>query len=210
MEQIGTLIGRILELTKSPQSEPFYRKAIQALGKGIVEEELRELRYRMHLGTVNHPARYFTSLLQNRLSAKAGTATGRTIEVPLIRGLLFPKDEERGILTAEEGRILGAVKSLWVEQGCRYVRFENGAVSCYCDVPIRRLAQLLGWQAFGGRNLEFLKRKTVNLKIKAYYLELDSVEELRTAGLKGYGFTLVTASTSLRKPRTTSSRRCCG
>src|SRR5216683_2081008 len=116
---------------------------------------------------------------------------GRVTEVPLIRGRLFPRDEERGILTAEEGRILGAMECLWVDQGCQYSRFGNGAVSCYCYVPVRSLARLLGWESFGGRDLAYLKRKAINLKMKAYYLELDTVEGLKRAGLKGYGFTLI-------------------
>ena len=75
--------------------------------------------------------------------------------------------------------------------GCQYAQFENGSVSGHCRVPIRRLAQLLGWRSFGGRDLDHLKRKVINLKVKGYYLELDAVGELRRAGMKGYGFTLV-------------------
>jgi hypothetical protein len=303
----AALIERILGLTNSPQSVPFYRKAIQELGEGIVEEEYGELRYRMHSGAVNDPAKYFTSLLQKRLStAKCGplsevdTASalalnpscevqqredlnceshgsaqlnlqshsirsvtdlftelapirrkrilvgksgamklpysaktipwttfigpdfftlstnkaksdrvmarfrvlgGHVTEVPLIRGRLFPRDEERGILTAEEGRILGAMEWFWVDQGCQYSRFGNGAVSCYCEVPVRSLARLLGWESFGGRDLAHLKRKAINLKMKAYYLELDAVEELKRAGLKGYGFTLIDGFELIEKTR---------
>ena len=90
----------------------------------------------------------------------------------MIRGRLFPKDEERGILTAEHGRILGAIECLWVEQGCQYARFVNGSVSCFCRVPIRRLAQLLGWETFGGRDLAHLKRRAIDIKATGYYLEL--------------------------------------
>jgi hypothetical protein len=43
----------------------------------------------------------------------------------------------------------------------QYARFGNGSVSCFCRVPIRRLAQLLGWETFGGRDLAYLKRKTM-------------------------------------------------
>lgn len=277
------LIERILQVTQSPQSVPFYRKAIATLGEGIVDQEYGELRYRTRLGKVNDPAKYFTTLLRRRFAtfhgppslddpgpivnsrranghglpddrsyhnssgkelftelapikateiqlnaasamqspystktvpwatfigpefftlstnkaksdrvmAKFRVLGGQVTEVPLIRGRLFPKDQERGILTPEEGRILGAIECLWVEQGCRYTRFGNGALSCYCSVPIRRLAQQLGWESFGGRDLDHLKRKTINLKMKGYYLELDTVQELRRAGMKGYGFTLI-------------------
>ena len=306
-EHAAALIERILSLTNSPQSVPFYRKAIQILGEGIIEEEYGELRYRMRSGSVNDPAKYFTALLQTRHSpakserlpevhtasasasnsgldvqrredtnressynsvlsqkshssrsvtglftelapirrrgpllreshamklpysaktipwttfigpdfftlstnkaksdrvmAKFRILGGHVTEVPLIRGRLFPKDEERGILTAEEGRILGAMELLWVDQGCQYSRFGNGAVSCYCDVPVRSLARLLGWESFGGRDLAHLKRKAINLKMKAYYLELDAVEELKRAGLKGYGFTLIDGFELIDKTR---------
>ena len=127
----------------------------------------------------------------DRVIARFRALGGGVTEIPMIRGRLFPQDEERGILTAEHGRILGAIECLWVEQGCQYARFGNGSVSCFCRVPIRRLAQLLGWEAFGGRDLAYLKRKTINIKVTGYYLELEAVEELRSAGLKGYGFSLI-------------------
>ncbi len=287
----AALIDRILKVTQSPQSIPFYRKAIAALGEGIVDEEYGELRYRTLLGEVNEPSRYFTALLRKRLAtlngvppplkaSRPGSGAQRTMnreslsihrlqhddrsyhnssgeklftelapikthgaqpsdatsmqfpystksipwatfigpdfftlstnkaksdrviakfrvlggqvrEVPLIRGRLFPKDQEHGILTAEEGRILGAIECLWAEQGCQYARFGNGSLSCYCNVPVRRLAQLLGWASFGGRDLDHLKRKVINLKMKGYYLELDAVDELRRRGMRGYGFTLI-------------------
>ena len=274
------LITRILELTKSPQSTPFYKKAIATLGRDVVEEEFGELRYQVNSGEIKSPAKYFTTLLQKQLAgASAGTkppsgkgdllpsgggaslrtdyhspsaldlfselkplpqkggdngeagamdfpysakmipwATfigpefftlssnkaksdrvmarfrtldGQTAEGPLIRGRFFPKDEDRGILNTEEGRILGAMECLWVEQGCRYAKFGNGSVSCFCNVPLRELARLLGWESFGGKDMAHLKRKAVNLKVKGYYLELDAIEEFRLAGLRGYGFGLV-------------------
>jgi hypothetical protein len=285
--QSGTsLIERIVKVTQSPQSLPFYRRAIASLGEGIVDQEFGELRYRTRLGEVNNPAKYFNALLKKRLDAarnprpleewssrgsppwtngrppphdertyqsscgkelfmelapikahEVGPATagtmqlpysaktipwatfigpefftlstnkaqsdrviarfrvlgGKLTEVPLLRGRLFPKDQDRGILTAEDGRILGAIECLWVEQGCQYAQFGNGSVSGHCRVPIRRLARLLGWRSFGGRDLDHLKRKVINLKVKGYYLELDAVEELRRVGMKGYGFTLIDA-----------------
>jgi hypothetical protein len=133
--------------------------------------------------------------------AKFRALGGQVTEVPLIRGRLFPKDEERRILTAEEGRILGAMEWFWVDQGCQYSSFGNDAVSCYCDVQVRSLARLLGWKSFGGRDLAHLKRKAINLKMKAYYLELDAVEELKKTGLKGYGFTLIDGFELIEKTR---------
>ena len=93
------------------------------------------------------------------------------------------------------------MECLWVDQGCQYSRFGNGAVSCYCYVPVRSLARLLGWGSFGGRDLAHLKRKAINLKMKAYYLELDAVEELKRAGVKGYGFTLIDGFELIDKTR---------
>jgi len=127
----------------------------------------------------------------DQVIAQFRTLDGKIAAVPMIRGRLFPQDEERGILTAEHGRILGAIECLWVEQGCQYARFGNGSVSCFCRVPIRRLAQLLGWESFGGRDLAYLKRKTIKLKVTGYYLELEAVEEFRKAGVKGFGFSLI-------------------
>jgi hypothetical protein len=294
-EAVGDdLVERVVKATRSPQSVPFYRRLIRQLGDSIVEEELGELRYRIQIGEVRDPAKYFTRLLLNRVCKLGGPVDtrgegleratrgskdpfrswgrtwpeqsrqlasyapgsgsdllselrplsapeasvpnppalmeppysskavpwatfvgpefftlstnraksdrviarfralgGRVTEVPMIRGRLFPQDEERGILTAEHGRILGAIECLWVEQGCQYARFGNGSVSCFCRVPIRRLAQLLGWENFGGRDLAHLKRKTINIKVTGYYLELEAVEELRAAGMKGYGFGLI-------------------
>lgn len=288
------LVQRILKVTRSRQSIPFYRRAIATLGEGIVDQEYGELRYRTRLGEVGNPAKYFTTLLRKRLAslrpprllkesrhsgnpprtnghapphddrsyhnssgkelfselapikaqdvqssaastmqspystktipwatfigpefftlstnkaksdrvmAKFRVLGGRVTEVPLIRGRLFPKDQERGILTAEEGRILGAIECFWVEQGCQYGRFGNGSLSSCCNVPIRRLARLLGWESFGGRDLDHLKRKVISLKIKGYYLELDAVEELRKAGMKGYGFTLIDGVELVEKSR---------
>lgn len=267
------LIARILEITKSPQSIPFYQKTIATLGFAVVEGELGELRSRLHAGLIESPAKYFTTLLQKQLAPDKGGAAkrseevgsarqgeyhspsalelfaelkplpqggeegaaekkmdfpfstksipwatfigpefftlssnkaksdrviakfrmmgGKVAEVPLIRGRFFPKDEDRGILTTEEGRILGAMECFWVEQGCRYATFGNGSVSCFCQVSFRELARLLGWESFGGKDLAHLKRKTINLKVKGYYLELDAIEEFRKAGLRGYGFSLV-------------------
>ena len=64
-----SLIERILKVTQSPQSLPFYRRAIATLGEGIVDQEYGELRYRTQLGEVNNPAKYFNALLKKRLEA---------------------------------------------------------------------------------------------------------------------------------------------
>ncbi len=127
----------------------------------------------------------------DKVMAKFRSMDGQTTMIPVIRGRLFPDDDERGILTAEHGRILGALESTWITEGCKYTEFGNGTVTCYCDVSIRRLADLLGWQEFGGWQLRHLKRRVVDLKVMPYYLDLDAVKEFKAAGLKGYGFTLL-------------------
>lgn len=137
----------------------------------------------------------------DRILAKFRMLGGQVVEIPLWRGKFFPKDEERGILTAEEGRILGALESIWVEQGCQYTRFSNGAVGCHCKASVRDMAKLVGWTTFGGTDLAYLKRKAVNLKVKGYYLELDAVAGFREQGLKGYGFSLVDTLETLDKQK---------
>src|SRR2546427_13238962 len=63
-EREAALIDRILKVTQSPQSIAFYRKAIVALGEGIVDEEYGVLRYRTLLGEVNHLSRDSTAQLR--------------------------------------------------------------------------------------------------------------------------------------------------
>src|SRR5476649_2949797 len=79
--QLDELIERILQLTKSPQSIPFYRRAIQTLGLGLVDSELGELRYRLHSGEVKDPAKYFTALLKKRFPTQQGGRGGKRSEV---------------------------------------------------------------------------------------------------------------------------------
>ena len=64
-----SLIERILKVTQSPRSPPFYRRAIATLGEGIVDQEYGELRHRTRLGEVNNPAKYFNALVKKRLEA---------------------------------------------------------------------------------------------------------------------------------------------
>ena len=69
-EKASGVIERIVAVTESPQSEPFYRMAIKTLGDGIVMECLGELKYRINaLGNIREPGAYFTTLLQERLEA---------------------------------------------------------------------------------------------------------------------------------------------
>lgn len=146
----------------------------------------------------------FFTLSTNRaksdmVTAKFRSMDGQTTAIPVIRGRLFPEDDERGIPTVEHGRILGALESIWIQEGCKYTKFGNGMVSCCCNVSIRELARLLGCHDFGGSQLRHLKRRVADLKVMPYYLDLEAVKEFKDAGLKGYGFTLVGDITLLDK-----------
>lgn len=61
------LIERILEVTKSEQSVPFYLKAIKVLGAGLVESEFSNLRHYIRTSNVRSPGSYFTTLLKKQM-----------------------------------------------------------------------------------------------------------------------------------------------
>jgi len=67
IDRIDETIERILEVTKSPESRSFYRKAIGRIGVGLTEELLGELRYQMNIQEISNPAKYFTSLLKSEM-----------------------------------------------------------------------------------------------------------------------------------------------
>lgn len=120
--------------------------------------------------------------------AKFRTMDGEASVVPLVRGRIKPGGKERGIPTAEHGRILAAIESMWVQQGCQYYKYPTGAAACYCVVSIRELAKLLGRNAFGGKDLIELTDKVYDLKALPYYMDLSG---LGLKDLTGYGFTLL-------------------
>lgn len=122
------------------------------------------------------------------VQAKFRTMDGETSIVPLIRGRMKPGGRERGIPTAEHGRVLAAIKNIWAQQGCQYDRDRNGAAICFCRVSIRELAQILGRSKFGGKDLVELTDKVGDLKSMWYYLDLSG---LGLKGIEGYGFTLL-------------------
>ena len=116
------------------------------------------------------------------------THNEKEVIIPMTRGRIKPKGKERGILTATHGRIFAAVTQFWIEQGCEYSEFENGALSCYCYVSLRQLAKCLGWRKFAGSSLLWLTDMVFDLKTRPYYMDL---EQLNIPKLTGYGFTLV-------------------
>ncbi len=122
------------------------------------------------------------------VQAKFRTMDGDVSVVQLIRGRIKPGGMERGIPTAEHGRVLAAIKNIWAQQGCQYDRDRNGAMVCFCRVSIRELAQLLGRSNFGGRDLTELADKVFDLKTLPYFMDLSG---LGLKDIDGYGFTML-------------------
>lgn len=124
----------------------------------------------------------------DRVLAKFRSMDGQVSVVPLLRGRIKPKAEERGILTAEHAKVLSAIESLWVQQGCQRNKYPNGAVTCFCYVSIRELARALDWKSFSGQALIWLTDMVYDLKTMPYYLDLS---EMGLKDINGYGFTLL-------------------
>ena len=122
----------------------------------------------------------FFTLSTNKAKSDVIQATFRTMEgevlvIPMIRGRIKPKGEERGIPTVEHGRILVALEYLWAQKGDSYTYPKTGARICSCLVSIRELARLLGLTSFGGRELVQLTDKVWNLKNMGYYLDIAAM-----------------------------------
>lgn len=124
----------------------------------------------------------------DRVLAKFRSMDGQVSVVPLLRGRIKPGDRERGIPTAEHAKVLSAIESLWVQQGCQRNKYPNGAVSCFCYVSIRELAKALNWKSFGGKDLTWLTSMVYDLKTMPYYLDLSA---MNLKGIHGYGFSLL-------------------
>lgn len=124
----------------------------------------------------------------DRVLAKFRSLDGDVSVVPLLRGRIKPGDRERGIPTAEHAKVLSAIESLWVQQGCQRNKYPNGAVSCFCYVSIRELAKALDWKSFGGKDLTWLTSMVYDLKTMPYYLDLSA---MNLKGIHGYGFSLL-------------------
>jgi len=124
----------------------------------------------------------------DRVLAKFRSMDGQSSVVPLLRGRIKPGDRERGIPTAEHAKVLSAIESLWVQQGCQRNKYPNGAVSCFCYVSIRELAKALNWKSFGGKDLTWLTSMVYDLKTMPYYLDLSA---MNLKGIHGYGFSLL-------------------
>ena len=161
---------------------------------GLAEEKAMELPYGKDIiPWATFVSSSFFTLSTNKAKADVVPAKFRTLDgecsvVALMRGRVKPGGRERGIPTAEHGRILAAIESLWTQQGCQYNRYPSGAAACVCLVSIRELARLLGRSNFGGKDMVELTDKVYDLKVMPYYLELSG---LGIKDIVGYGFTLL-------------------
>ena len=123
------------------------------------------------------------------------------IKIPLLRGRKFPGDSERGILTTEHGKILGALENFWSQQGCKYMAGrgpkEEEICLCYCTIYASKLRNFLGVKAGGNNKIKQIKTLLTDLETFPYYLKLEDIPEFKQANIKGYGFTLLGSSTLL-------------
>lgn len=124
----------------------------------------------------------------DKVMAKFRTLDGDVSVVPLWRGRIKPGDRERGILTAEHAKVLAAIESLWVQQGCQRNKYPSGAVTCFCYVSIRDLAKALDWKSFSGQGLTWLTSMVYDLKTMPYYVDLAA---MKLKNITGYGFSLL-------------------
>lgn len=124
----------------------------------------------------------------DKVMAKFRTLDGDVSVVPLWRGRIKPGDRERGILTAEHAKVLAAIESLWVQQGCQRNKYPSGAVTCFCYVSIRDLAKALDWKSFSGQGLTWLTSMVYDLKTMPYYVDLSA---MKLKNINGYGFSLL-------------------
>jgi hypothetical protein len=147
----------------------------------------------------------FFTLSTNKNKSDVVTATFRTgngdVRIPLLRGCKFPGDSERGILTAEHGKVLGALENYWAQQGCKYMtskdRTGDEVYLCYCTVSASSLIRFLGKSSDGSGNMVRLKTLLTDLQSFPYYLKLEDVDEFKHTKIRGYGFTLLASSTLL-------------
>lgn len=66
----SSLLDRLVEFSGSPQSRAFYQKAIRALGAGLVDQAMAEVRMRDRDGSVNDRAKYLTATLQDWMAGR--------------------------------------------------------------------------------------------------------------------------------------------
>ena len=131
----------------------------------------------------------------DRVLATFHTMDGQVVRIQMIRGRNFPGDDERGILTVEHGRILGALEMLWAKQNTFFKNLEKKIQICYCDIRIRDIARLLGAKTFGGSALLNLKKKIIDLSVMPFYLDTSDAPDAAIK-MRGYGFAFLGSVTT--------------
>jgi hypothetical protein len=101
---------------------------------------------------------------------------GNEYEIPMARGKGFPNDNDWGMLTVEDTEIIKKIVLIWQEDG--HKKTSGDHVKCWCQFSIRRLADKLGYQKFGGKNLKDLARRVSRIGGISYYWDF--------AGLPGF------------------------
>ena len=164
-----------------------------------VEDKLMEQPYsKNHIPWLTFIGPEFFTLSTNkaksdRILIKFQTMEGEVL-VPVVRGKYHSDAKEYGILNAQHGKVLAAIKHLWATQGCQYHLYKNGSVCCYCYISTRELAKVMGWKDFGGHDLIWLTNIVTDLKAMPYFLDISKITDGK---VKGYGFTLLNNVTLL-------------
>lgn len=131
---------------------------------------------------------FFTLSTNKKSSDEVLTAirlsSGQRFLVPMVRGKALAKLEERGILTAEDNRIIKAMVIIWAEDGCQHTT--GKAIQCYARFTVRRLARTLGYTNFGGRDQDRLSQRLERIGIISYYIDLAGVPGFEDFSKKTY------------------------
>lgn len=116
-------------------------------------------------------------------------ANGRSVLVPMVRGKAFLNAEERGIMTAEDNRIIKAMVIIWAQDGCQHTTGKT--MWCYAKFTMRRLARTMGYTNFGGRDLVRLSNRLERLGTISYYIDLSDSSGFEKLERKTYTINFV-------------------
>jgi len=105
----------------------------------------------------------------DKVKAVFRTIDGEIAKFNLIRGKISAGDEkERGIPTVQHQKVFSALEVAWAQQDCPHMTLRDGTLLCHATITARELAKILGWQKFGGRQLNHLKSLIADLKSMPY------------------------------------------
>lgn len=138
---------------------------------------------------------FFTLSTNKKKSDEVLTAirlsSGKRFLVPMTRGKSFSNDQEWGILTAEDNRIIKAMVIMWAEDGCQHTR---GKVEwCFVKFSVRRMARIMGYTNFGGRDQVRLARRLKRMATVSYYIDLAGVPGFEAFDKKIYTINFIDA-----------------